>query len=74
MDFLAPINRCMRINKQYCIVRPFALSFSAEPRKSMGSPHTSSTAYIRGIGVCLQLSIAVDAFLFNKLSTLFCWL
>ena len=29
----------------------------------MGSPHPSSTAYIRGIGACLQLSIAVDAFL-----------
>ena len=38
----------------------------------MGSPHPSSTAYIRGIGACLQLSIAVDAFLFDKLSTLFC--
>ena len=33
----------------------------------MGSPHPSSTAYIRGIGTCLQLSIAVDGFLFNKL-------
>ena len=29
----------------------------------MGSPHPSSTVYIRGIGACLQLSIAVDAFL-----------
>ena len=37
----------------------------------MGSPHTSSTAYLRGIGACLQLSIAVDGFL-NKLSALYC--
>ena len=29
----------------------------------MGSPHPSSTVYIRGIGACLQLSIVVDAFL-----------
>ena len=29
----------------------------------MGSSHTFSTAYIRDIGACLQLSIAVNAFL-----------
>ena len=29
----------------------------------MGSSHTSSTAYVRGIGACLHLSIAVNAFL-----------
>ena len=65
MDFLAPINRCMRINRQYCIVCPFALSFSGNREDPWDPRIHLSTAYIRGIGVCLQLSIAVDAFLFN---------
>ena len=51
-------------NQQAILICPsYCIIVFWYPRRSMGSSHTSSTAYVRGIGACLQLSIAVNAIL-----------
>ena len=56
--------RMVHENQQAILICPsYCIIVFWYPRRSIGSSHTSFTAYIRGIGACIQLSIAVNAFL-----------